>query len=142
MPTPSNLSAAAPQILVIDDSPTIRKIMEVCHTREHISIQTFTDGIEALRWFTEHPTLLPSLIYLDIEMPRMDGFEVARRLHSKSALVGIPILMFSSRDKVIDRLKGRLAGAKGYVTKPFREQDVIALTRSYLWPEESGAVAK
>lgn len=116
--------------------------MEVCHRREHISIQTFADGIEALRWFIEHPILLPSLIYLDIELPRMDGFEVARTLRSKPALVGIPILMFSSRDKVIDRLKGRLAGAVGYVTKPFREQEILALTRSYLRPEESGAAAK
>lgn len=138
MLTSSDPSAIAPQILVIDDSPTIRRIMEVCHKRAGFSIQTFADGIEALKWLLANQTLIPSLIYLDIEMPRMDGFDVARNLRAKPTLAGIPILMFSGRDKTLDRLKGLLAGAKGYVTKPFREQDILALTRSYLSPAESG----
>ncbi|SRR5258707_440757 len=140
--TPSDPSAVGPQILVIDDSPTIRSIMEVCHKRAGFSIQTFADGIEVFKLVLANQTLTLSLIYLDIEMPCMDGFDVARRLHARPALAGVPILMFSGRDKMLDRLKGLLAGAKGYVTKPFREQDILALTRSYLSPVASGSVTK
>jgi DNA-binding response OmpR family regulator len=128
--------------LVIDDSATVRKIMEMCHRRSGFAIQTFADGVEALRWLSANQAIIPSLIYLDIEMPRMDGFEVARALHTKSAFASVPILMFSSRDKTLDRLKGRLVGARGYVTKPFREQEILAITRSYLLPAESVAVAE
>lgn len=129
-------------ILVIDDSATVRKIMEMCHRRAGFAIQTFADGVEALRWLSVNQAIIPLLIYLDIEMPRMDGFDVARALRAKSAFASVPILMFSSRDKTLDRLKGRLAGARGYVTKPFREQEILAITRSYLPPAESVAVAE
>jgi CheY-like chemotaxis protein len=141
--SPSDISPdSAPQVLVVDDSPTIRKIMECCHRRAGFSIRTFADGVQALQWFSAHPALLPSLIYLDIEMPRMDGFEVLLILRARPVLVNVPVLMFSGRDQTLDRLKSRLAGAKGHVTKPFREQDILALTRSYLLPLASVAAVQ
>src|SRR5258707_1254076 len=107
----------APQILVIDDSLTVRKIMETTHRRQGFSLQTFADGVEALQWLHEHPTVIPRLVYLDICMPRMDGYDVARALHNRPHLSAVPIVMLTGRDGVLDRLKGRLAGASGYISE-------------------------
>ncbi len=122
----------APQILIIDDSATVRKILETWHRRNGFSTATFADGIQALQWVSAHPTLIPKLVYLDIEMPRMDGYDVAHLLHARPSFARVPIVMISGRDGVLDRLKGRLAGARGYMTKPFRGQDILVQTLSYV----------
>jgi twitching motility two-component system response regulator PilG len=128
----SKAPLVVPQILVIDDSLTVRKIMETTHRRQGFSLQTFGDGVEALQWLHEHPTVIPLLVYLDICMPRMDGYDVARHLHSRPHLSAVPIVMLTGRDGVLDRLKGRLAGAKGYITKPFRGEEILIETLHYL----------
>lgn len=120
-----------PQILVIDDSLTVRKIMEATHRRQGFALQTFGDGVEALRWLHEHPTVIPSLVYLDICLPRMDGYDVARTLRSKPHLAAVPIVMLTGRDGMLDRLKGRLAGARGSITKPFRGEEILVQTLYY-----------
>lgn len=122
----------APQILIIDDSVTVRKILETCHRRNGFSTATFADGVQALRWVSEHPTMIPRLVYLDIEMPRMDGYDVARTLRAIPGFAQVPILMISGRDGILDRLKGRLVGAKGYITKPFRGEEILIQTLSYV----------
>ena len=81
---------------------------------------------------TEPDAPVPDLILLDIELPRMDGYEVARRLKSKPRFHSTVIVMLSRRDGVIDRLKGRLAGARDYITKPFKTQEIIAVAQAYL----------
>lgn len=131
---PTVSAPSAPYILVIDDSMTVRKILETCHRRNGFSVETFADGLKAFQWVSAHPTTLPSLVYLDIEMPLMDGYDVARALHARPGFAQVPILMLSGRDGLLDRVKGRLAGAKGYITKPFRGEDILAQTRSYLSP--------
>ncbi len=128
----SEAPLSVPPILVIDDSPTIRKILEVTHRRQGFSLQTFADGVEALRWLQSHPTMIPSLVYLDICMPRLDGYEVAHHLHSRPHFSAVPIVMLSGKDGVLDRLKGRLVGATGYITKPFRSEEILTATRHYL----------
>ena len=125
--------SAPPQILVIDDSLTVRKIMEATHRREGFSLRAFGDGVEALQWLHNHPTMVPLLVYLDICMPRMDGYAVAHYLHSQPHLSAIPIVMLTSRDGILDRVKGRLAGARGYITKPFRSEEILSATREYLY---------
>ncbi len=125
-------SLSVPRILAIDDSLTVRKIMETTHERQGIALQTFGDGVEALQWLHEHPTVIPFLVYLDICMPRMDGYDVARHLHTWPHLSAVPIVMLTGRDGVLDRLKGRLAGAKGYITKPFRGEEILIETLRYL----------
>lgn len=118
-------------ILVIDDSLTVRKIMEVTHRRQGFALRAFADGVEALQWLHAYPTMIPSLVYLDICLPRMDGYDVARTLHSKPHLAAVPIVMLTGRDGVLDRLKGRLAGARGYITKPFRGEEILIETLRY-----------
>ena len=119
--------------MVIDDSPTVRKIIETCLRREEFDVRGFTDGVEAMRWITNDPEArVPDLVLLDIGLPKMDGYEVARRLKAKPAFNNTIVIMLSKRDGVIDRLKGRLAGAKDYITKPFKTQELIAVIQEQL----------
>ena len=119
-------------VMVIDDSTTIRKIIETCLKRQGFQVLGFPDGVEAMRWLMEPTSRVPDLVLLDIGLPKMDGYEVARRLKIKPQFSNTVIVMLSRRDGMIDRLKGRLAGAKDYIAKPFKTQDIIAVTESYL----------
>jgi twitching motility two-component system response regulator PilG len=119
-------------VMVIDDSATVRKIIETCLGREGFEVKTFNDGVEAVRWLTEPRAPVPDLVLLDIELPKMDGYEVARRLKTKQRFHDTVIVMLSRRDGVIDRIKGRLVGARDYISKPFKTQDIIAITQAYL----------
>ncbi|HEX4208738.1 MAG TPA: response regulator [Ktedonobacteraceae bacterium] len=118
-------------VMVIDDSATVRKIIETCLGREGFEVMGFPDGVEAMRWLNQ-TSRVPDLVILDIGLPKLDGYDVARRLKAKPQFAKTVIIMLSRRDGVIDRLKGRLAGAKDYVTKPFKTQDIIAIIESYL----------
>jgi DNA-binding response OmpR family regulator len=119
-------------ILVIDDSATVRKIIETCLGRENFVVRGFSDGVEAMRWLTTPESRIPDLVWLDIGLPKMDGYEVARRLKTKPQFANTVLVMLSRRDGVMDRLKGRLAGAKTYMTKPFKTQDIVSVTKSLL----------
>ncbi len=119
-------------VMVIDDSATVRKIIETCLGREGFEVKAFNDGVEAVRWLTSPQAPVPDLVLLDIELPKMDGYEVARRLKTRQRFHDTVIVMLSRRDGVIDRIKGRLVGARDYVSKPFKTQDIIAITQTYL----------
>src|SRR5205823_3586150 len=119
-------------VMVIDDSATVRKIVETCLRREGFEVKSFPDGVEAMRWLTDPQARIPNLVLLDIGLPKMDGYEVARRLKTKPQFANTVIIMLSRRDGVIDRLKGRLAGAKDYISKPFKTQDIISVIESYV----------
>ena len=125
-------------VMVIDDSPTVRKIIETCLSREGFDVKSFVDGIEAMRWLTTAESRVPDLILLDIGLPKMDGYEVAHRLKTKPQFANTIIVMLSRRDGVIDRLKGRLAGAKDYITKPFKTQDIVSIIQSHLGTPATG----
>lgn len=119
--------------MVIDDSPTVRKIIETCLGREGFDVRSFVDGVEAMRWITnDAEARVPDLVLLDIGLPKMDGYEVARLFKAKSMFNNTIIIMLSRRDGVIDRLKGRLAGAKDYITKPFKTQELVAIIQEQL----------
>jgi DNA-binding response OmpR family regulator len=119
-------------IMVIDDSQTVRKIMTTALGREGFAVVSFPDGIEAMRWLARPDAPVPDVITLDIGLPKLDGYEVARRLKAKPQFSQTVILIISRRDGVIDRLKGRLAGASAYIAKPFKTCDVIAVVKSYV----------
>ncbi len=119
-------------VMVIDDSPTIRKIVETCLKREGFTVAAFADGIEAMQSLTSPRARVPDLVVLDIGLPKMDGYEVARCLKTKPQFNKTIIIMLSRREGLIDRLKGRLAGAKEYMTKPFKTQEFIEVVESYL----------
>jgi len=120
-------------VMIIDDSLTVRKIIETSLRREGFESVSYADAIEALRAITEQRLKrIPDLIILDIGLPKMDGYEFARRLRTKPQFNNTVIIMLTSRDGVIDRLKGRLAGAKDYIIKPFRTQELISVLHTHL----------
>jgi twitching motility two-component system response regulator PilG len=125
-------------VVVIDDSATVRKIIQVCLERAGYEVIGFPDGVEAIRWLTIQRAHLPQLVFLDIEMPRMDGYAVAQCLKAKSQCSDMVIVMLSARNGILDRLKGRLAGADDYLTKPCTTQAILALVQAHLGvPSES-----
>ncbi|MGB8343242.1 MAG: response regulator [Ktedonobacteraceae bacterium] len=124
--------AIAQLILIIDDSPTIRAILEMIVLREGYVAQSFPDGYAALHWLASPEGRPPALMFLDLTMPRMDGLSVLRHLKSKPALAAVPVIVLTSREGTLDRLKARLAGASEYLTKPFTQEEITALLRRYL----------
>ena len=119
-------------IMVIDDSATIRNILQVSLGREKFPVIAFADGVEAMRWFAQPEARIPDLVLLDIGLPRLDGFEVARRLKSRPQFHHTTIIMLSRRDGVLEHLKARLAGARGYLTKPFTTQELLQVIETCL----------
>jgi DNA-binding response OmpR family regulator len=128
----TTVGTQTPHIMIVDDSATVRKIVETCLEREGFAVLGFPDGIKALRWLTEPGASIPDLVLLDITMPKMDGYEVARRLKTKPQFHNTVIIMLSRRNGMIDKLKGRLVGAKDYLTKPFKTQELISVIEPYL----------
>jgi twitching motility two-component system response regulator PilG len=125
-------AAQKPLIIIIDDSPTVRKIVETCLGREGFEVQGFQDGMEALNWLAEPESRFPQLVILDIGLPNMDGYALARYFKSRPRFRETAIVMLTRRDGVVDRLKGRLAGAQAYLTKPFTTQQLISVVQAHL----------
>ncbi|MGB8345855.1 MAG: response regulator [Ktedonobacteraceae bacterium] len=121
-----------PYILIIDDSPTIRAILEMTARREGYAARCFPDGYAALRWLASPEGQIPALIFLDLTMPRMDGFTVLRHFKSKPALAVVPVIVLTSREGRIDQLKARLAGACEYHSKPLPQEAIVAILHQYL----------
>ena len=113
-------------ILIADDDPHIRQLLVFALAKAGLGTVEVEDGEAALAAAQTH---LPDLIVLDINMPRMDGIEVCRRLRAQS---DVPILFLSSRDDEIDRVLGIELGADDYVTKPFSPREVVARVMAIL----------
>lgn len=120
-------------VMVIDDSPTVRKIVEVSLRREGLNVVSYPDGIEALRAVTNRQLeRLPDLVILDIDLPKMNGYEIARYLRSKQQWNKTAIVILSRHDGMLDRLKARLAGTQAYLTKPFTTQMIVDVVNNSL----------
>jgi twitching motility two-component system response regulator PilG len=121
-----------PVILVIDDSLVVRRILESSLTRAGLCVVSFPDGITAMRALSQGAAPLPDLLLLDVDLPRLDGYALARRFRATRPFAKLPILLFSGHTRLVDKLRGRLAGATAYLTKPFRPADVLAAIHRYL----------
>lgn len=119
-------------IVVIDDSLTIRKILSVYLRREGFKVEVFADGIAALRYFAQPEAQIPSLILLDICLPKLDGIELLRILKAKPMFAQTVFIMLTRRNGLLDQLKARLAGAKGYLIKPFQTQQLLETIQAHL----------
>lgn len=121
-----------PLVMVIDDSLTIRKILEICLQRAGYRVALFEDGVAALRWLAEPGSAIPAVVLVDLGLPRLDGYTVIKLLKTRPGLDSIVIVILSARDGILDRIKGRLVGAHAYVTKPFRTHTILALLEMHL----------
>ena len=119
-------------ILIIDDSLTVRKILETFLHRAGFDVYTFPDGLQAMQALMARQTPIPDAVILDIGLPKMDGYAVARALKRQRALNQAVIIMLSGHDGRLDKLRGRLAGASAYVTKPFQPAQVLEVLRTHL----------
>ena len=121
-----------PLIFVIDDSLVVRKTLEFSLRQAAVEVISFNDGIEALRWMTTSKARIPDLVFVDISMPKMNGYEVIRRFKSKPTFANTIFVMLTRRDGIIDSLKSRLVGATVHMTKPFKTQDILKVVSEQL----------
>jgi twitching motility two-component system response regulator PilG len=117
--------------VVIDDSETVCRILEAVLAREGHQVKSFLDPVLAFRSINKGETPLPDLLFVDIHLPRLDGYKVIQHFKKQPAFMHIPIIVISRSDGVIDRLKAQLAGSNAYLAKPFQAQDVIALVQGF-----------
>ncbi len=113
-------------ILVVDDSKTVQKMIAGVLEKALYRVMLAEDGLQALARLDDET---PSLILLDITMPRMDGYQVAKIITGNDATASIPVVMLSGKDGFFDRIRGRMVGAKDYVTKPFDPDELIGTIR-------------
>jgi chemosensory pili system protein ChpA (sensor histidine kinase/response regulator) len=120
--------SGAPLVMVVDDSLTVRKITGRMLTREGFEVATAKDGVDALQQLQD---IRPDCILLDVEMPRMDGFEFARNVRADAGTRGIPIIMITSRTADKHRNHALELGVNEYMGKPYQEDQLLALIRRY-----------
>lgn len=125
-------------ILVVDDSATVRKLisnkLEKCG---HV-VACAEDGVEAMEWIGANK---PDLVLLDIAMPRMDGYQVCKLIRSNDATKDVPVVMISGKDGFFDKVRGRMAGTTGYITKPFGPETLMRALDTYLVHEPQAETA-
>ncbi len=110
------------KILVIDDSKTIRRTAETLLTKEGCQVFTAIDGFDALSKIADHQ---PDLIFVDIMMPRLDGYETCSLIKHNKTFKETPVIMLSSKDGLFDRARGRIVGSEQYLTKPFTKDELL-----------------
>lgn len=118
-------------ILVVDDSPTVRKLISGKLEKSGHTVICAADGVEALE---QLEVVLPDLVLLDITMPRMDGYEVCKQIRANPEARELPVVMISGKDGFFDKVRGRMAGTTGYVTKPFGPETLMKALETYLIP--------
>ena len=122
-----------PHVLVVDDSPTVRKLISGKLEKSGHHVVCAVDGVDALVKLEEG---MPDLVLLDITMPRMDGYEVCKQIRASAEGKNLPVVMISGKDGFFDKVRGRMAGTTGYVTKPFGPETLMKALETYLLPDE------
>ena len=110
-------------ILIIDDSKTIRRTAETLLKKEGCDVVTATDGFEALAKISDQQ---PHIIFVDIMMPRLDGYQTCALIKHNKVFRSIPVIMLSSKDGLFDRARGRIVGSEHYLTKPFTRDELLS----------------
>jgi len=110
------------KILVIDDSKTIRRTAETLLAKEGCTVFTATDGFDALSKIADHN---PDVIFVDIMMPRLDGYQTCSLIKHNNSFKDTPVIMLSSKDGLFDRARGRIVGSEQYLTKPFTRDELL-----------------
>ena len=116
------------RVMVVDDSKTIRRTAETLLRKEGFEVVTAVDGFEALGKIADYQ---PDLIFLDIMMPRLDGYQTCALIKHHRVFRKTPVVMLSSRDGLFDRARGRVVGSDRHITKPFTKEDLLAVIAHY-----------
>ena len=117
------------KVMVIDDSKTIRRTAESLLKKAGCDVITASDGFEALAKITETK---PDIIFVDILMPRLDGYQTCALIKNNSTFKTTPVIMLSSKDSIFDRARGRIVGSEQYLTKPFTKEDLLGAIKQHV----------
>jgi len=110
------------KVMIIDDSNTIRRSAEIFLSQAGCQVLLAEDGFDALAKITDHH---PDIIFVDIMMPRLDGYQTCALIKKNPKLSATPVIMLSSKDGLFDRARGRMVGSDEYLTKPFTKDSLI-----------------
>jgi len=117
------------KVLVIDDSNTIRRSAEIFLRQAGFDVILAEDGFDALAKISDHH---PRVIFVDIMMPRLDGYQTCALIKQNPNLKSTPVIMLSSKDGLFDRARGRIAGSQEHVNKPFTQEELIDVINKYV----------
>ena len=127
------IATPATRVLVIDDSNTIRRSAEIFLRQGGHEVVLAEDGFDALAKVNDHA---PQLIFCDILMPRLDGYQTCAIIKRNPKFAHVPVIMLSSKDGLFDKARGRMVGSEDYLTKPFTKDQLLRAVRQF-----GGAVA-
>ena len=111
------------KVMVIDDSKTIRRTAETLLKKAGCEVFTAIDGFDALSKIADHK---PDIIFVDIMMPRLDGYQTTALIKNNNQFKNTPVVMLSSKDGLFDRARGRIVGSEQYLTKPFTKDELLS----------------
>lgn len=117
------------KVMVIDDSKTIRRTAETLLKKEGCEVITANDGFEALSKIADHR---PQIIFVDIMMPRLDGYQTCALIKHNQKFRETPVIMLSSKDGLFDRARGRIVGSDQYLTKPFTKEELLGAIKQHV----------
>lgn len=117
------------KVMVIDDSKTIRRTAETLLQKEGCSVVTAIDGFDALAKIADSE---PDIIFVDIMMPRLDGYQTCALIKNNSYFKSTPVIMLSSKDGLFDKAKGRIVGSDQYLTKPFSKNELLSAIQAHV----------
>jgi len=116
------VDAPGVKVLVIDDSNTIRRSAEIFLKQGGYQVLLAEDGFDALAKVNDHQ---PDLIFCDILMPRLDGYQTCAIIKRNDKFADVPVIMLSSKDGLFDKARGRMVGSQDYLTKPFTKDQLL-----------------
>ena len=116
------------KVMVIDDSNTIRRSAEIFLNQAGCEVILAQDGFDALSEITDHD---PDVVFVDIMMPRLDGYQTCSLIKRNAKYRSTPVIMLSSKDGLFDRARGRMVGSDEYLTKPFTKDTLLTAVREY-----------
>ena len=122
------MGASALKVLVIDDSNTIRRSAEIFLRQGGHDVLLAEDGFDALAKVHDYQ---PSLIFCDILMPRLDGYQTCAIIKRNARFANVPVIMLSSKDGVFDKARGRMVGSQDYLTKPFTKDQLLQAVQQF-----------
>ena len=130
------LAPEGAKVLVIDDSNTIRRSAEIFLRQGAYQVVLAEDGFDALSKVNDH---VPDLIFCDILMPRLDGYQTCAIIKRNPRFARVPVIMLSSKDGLFDKARGRMVGSEDYLTKPFTKEQLLRAVEQHLRVAEAGA---
>ena len=127
-------NVAGTKVMVIDDSNTIRRSAELFLKAAGCEVILAEDGFDALAKIADQ---LPQVIFVDIMMPRLDGYQTCALIKRNARFKSTPVIMLSSKDGLFDRARGRMAGSDQYLTKPFTQEGLVEAVNNYINNDKS-----